>query len=283
MPPPDENMDDNMEWENVPDPQNTGNMDEDGDYNMQDNDQPENTEGHVGENEETFDDSIDEFDWRNVTHDDKLRVKYMSKDVKNAVRIVHRNLGHPSSSGLLRVLRLARASPDALLFARCWRCPTCARRAAPASAPQAHAHDRGAKNFGEIVNIDLKQVYDSAGNHYWTAIILDVATLYMRMELITDKKGDGVPRLFADTWVSWAGVPKRIDIDLGGELISHDFADLMGKYGATPQVAPPARRGSTALRNDTEACWGRYSLRSWRRCKSSARPTSAKPVAQRPS
>ena len=55
----------------------------------------------------------------------------VSREVQKAVIFAHRQLGHPSRSTLLRMLKLSGANEEALRFAKAWKCDVCAMRQPP--------------------------------------------------------------------------------------------------------------------------------------------------------
>ena len=58
-----------------------------------------------------------------------------SKEVQKAVIFAHRQLGHPSRSTLLRMLKLSGANEEALRSAKTWKCDVCAMRQPPKHPP----------------------------------------------------------------------------------------------------------------------------------------------------
>ena len=70
------------------------------------------------------------------------------KEVRERVRRVHANLGHPSKEVLLRLLRLSGANQETLRYARYWVCPLCAHHAKPGMVKPA-AKGTLATHFGQ--------------------------------------------------------------------------------------------------------------------------------------
>lgn len=52
----------------------------------------------------------------------------ISREVKRAVEFAHRQLGHPSRSTLLRMMKLSGSNDEALRYARQFRCDLCSKK-----------------------------------------------------------------------------------------------------------------------------------------------------------
>jgi hypothetical protein len=79
--------------------------------------------------------------------------------VKAEVRRIHHVLGHPASDVVLRLARTAKKSEDHLYYIKHWKCPLCLRRQRPAAVPAATEKGK-AKEFGQVVGVNLKEVLD---------------------------------------------------------------------------------------------------------------------------
>ena len=80
--------------------------------------------------------------------------------VRQAVRRMHRGLGHPSRTTFLKMLKLGGASKAACSYARAWVCPTCAASAAPHKPTEASTRLRP-YGFNTTVVMDLKYLKDA--------------------------------------------------------------------------------------------------------------------------
>ena len=56
---------------------------------------------------------------------EEARYPRADEDILGSIRRLHHNLGHPEPAALVRTLRLAKASPKALAYARHYLCDTC--------------------------------------------------------------------------------------------------------------------------------------------------------------
>ena len=122
--------------------------------------------------------------------------------LRREVRRAHVNLGHCSRDALLRMMRHAKAVPDAMYYARLYTCPICMARAAPASVLPASGRDRPTDLNG-VVALDLKEVTDANGDRYVALNILDVATSFSMLSLLPDKKSSTVAKEFTRCWTAW--------------------------------------------------------------------------------
>ena len=86
----------------------------------------------------------------------EARYPRADKDTFGSIRRLHHNLGHPKPAALVRTLRLAKASPEALACARHYLCDTCRalgnkKLSRPAKIPVA-------AYFNQIVGVDVTEV-----------------------------------------------------------------------------------------------------------------------------
>ena len=149
------------------------------------------------------------------------------------VRKAHKNLGHPGRESFVRMLRLGGTSEDAISYARVWKCPVCVRCQPPAATPP--SSKMTAEVFNDIVGLDLLYITDTNGTLYTVLSMVDFASRYHCAVLIKDKRPATVARAFARFWLRWAGSPKAILHDQGGEF-EGSFARLLDKLNAGSQV-----------------------------------------------
>ena len=163
--------------------------------------------GEAGEQDNTPPDRQEQME-KEATPEQKKRFK--------AIRRMHYNLAHPSRATLLRMLRSAGAKADSVDYPKCWKCPVCIRRERPKSARPAKAER--AEKFNDCVVIDVKHVHDANMKKYVVLHFVDEATFYHVATLVD--KADSVTSVvfFQNKWVAWAGVPKKIIHDQGGEF-----------------------------------------------------------------
>ena len=138
-------------------------------------------------------------------------------EVQKAVEFAHRQLGHPSRSTLLRMLRLSGANADAIRHARRWTCDVCAARKAP-KHPMAAAPAVRPFGFNLHLHVDLKYLWDDRGKKYVALSILDLGTLKHDAHLLKTRRSDYVAKKFFRKWVQVYGPPRAVTHDQGGEF-----------------------------------------------------------------
>ena len=139
------------------------------------------------------------------------------KEVAKAAEFAHRQLGHPSRTTLMRMLRISGATEDAIRYAKKWRCDVCASRAAPRH-PQAAAPKTRPYGFNKHLHIDIKYVYDNRKKKYACLSMLDLGTVKHDACMVKCKKSSYIAGKFFRHWVAIYGVPEKITTDQGGEF-----------------------------------------------------------------
>ena len=188
----------------------------------------------------------------------RLRAKLSPDEVvlQNAIRHLHRNLGHPEARALARAIRLSGGSDAAVKAALAFRCPVCYRLQDP--RPTAAAKIRQWKRFGDAVAVDLFQLADCKGHTRDFLNMLDMASTYQLVALLRDKSARQSWDVFMQTWVTPLGVPACVISDQGGEF-QKEFADGLESLGTrvctTAAWSPPAKCSLRASRRRVEvAC-----------------------------
>ncbi len=158
-------------------------------------------------------------------------VKKLSADevvLQNAVRHLHRNLGHPEPRALARAIRLSGGTDAAVKAALAYRCPVCYRLQEP--RPTAAAKLRRWRHFGDAVAVDLFQLADCKGHTRDFLNMLDLASNYQLVALMQNKTANETLDVFLRSWVTPLGVPACIISDQGGEF-QKQFADGLESFG----------------------------------------------------
>ena len=174
-------------------------------------------EDAIQEEEQILDDALkkDEEDLQQEMDDDQRHP--IPREVQKAVEFSHRQLGHPSRSTLVRMLKMSGATEDAIRYAKRWQCPVCAQRAAP-KHPQAAAPSVRPYGFNVHIHIDIKYVYDARRKRYACLSMVDLGTVKHDAVMVKTKQSQYVARKFFRHWVSIYGPPAKITMDQGGEF-----------------------------------------------------------------
>jgi hypothetical protein len=101
--------------------------------------------------------------------------------------------------------------------------------------------------FNEAVRVDLSEVKDADCKKHTCLAIVDDATGYCRVRLLSSKRSEEVVEEFYSCWVEWAGVPTSLLIgeddkpgkvvyDQGREFVGGAFCELLEKLGCRSEV-----------------------------------------------
>ena len=137
--------------------------------------------------------------------------------VRTAIRRMHRQFGHPSSTVLVQILRAARAPPEYIQACRHFRCDACQinkpkHQSTKVALPKDYI-------FGRNLGIDVLEIKDVADEPYLCLNILDLGTTFQQVVLLRQGHGSPSGRECLDSlvslWVGWAGWPQTLSCDLG--------------------------------------------------------------------
>ena len=137
--------------------------------------------------------------------------------VRTAIRRMHRQFRHPSSTVLVQILRAARAPPEYIQACRHFRCDACEdnkpkHQSTKVALPKDYV-------FGRNLGIDVLEIKDVADEPYLCLNILDLGTTFQQVVLL--RQGHGSPSSrecldsFVSLWVGWAGWPQTLSCDRG--------------------------------------------------------------------
>ena len=133
------------------------------------------------------------------------------------------------------MLRVGNAKDEAIDYAKTWTCPVCARKQRPKTQRPAKAEK--AERFNDKVCIDTKWVHNADGKKFAVSHAVDEATYYHVAKVIPHVDSETSSKAFHDLWVKWAGAPKKITYDQGGEFKAWFEQDL-DKLGVDGFVVP---------------------------------------------
>ena len=154
------------------------------------------------------------------------------EDVKQALRKVHCNLGHPSRSDLERFLKLGGARQEVVEAVAWLRCTACAHAQKPV-AHRVSSIPPCQVTFGDEVQLDCIQLHDTDKQPHWFLSIIDRATSYHAIELLRDHSPEELYRAFDRGWMKWAGIPARVTVDFEGGFRGREFWEQVGRMGSS--------------------------------------------------
>eukprot|EP00435_Cladocopium_sp_Y103_P013904 s3466_g3.t1 len=151
--------------------------------------------------------------------------KPTKEDLLPVIKKLHQNLGHPPNHDMVRILRHAQASSEAVELARHFECEFCksmAKPKIPLPAQPNRVHE-----FNHQIGIDVKNLKGWLPNQKIKALnIVDTASSFQRVIPFFQQETASVLRkLLADHWIAWTGAPKEIILDpaqtnLGDQLVT---------------------------------------------------------------
>ena len=153
--------------------------------------------------------------------------------VLQSLRKLHNNLGHPSDKDLVRILRNAGATEQALALAKDFekQCSICIERQRP--TPCLPASPSVCMDFNHKVGLDVKIVPGWKVNQRVKCLnVVDYASSYQVMlPFFEVETADVLRRLFKDGWLRWAGSPVEVLMDPGRTNMADSFVAFLEQSG----------------------------------------------------
>ena len=166
------------------------------------------------------------------------------EQLRASLHKLHVNLGHPSNSALVRVLKHGGASQSAIDLARNFRCELCESKQRP--KPAHPAQEERVTEFNRRIGIDIKYLQGWRANQKIPAvnIVDDASSFQMMVPLSAPKENaDLIRKTLLERWVSWAGTPSEIVVDPAQPNLSEAL------------TVPQELNGSTKSSTAAEAHW----------------------------
>ena len=179
----------------------------------------------------------------------------LPRELKQAIKRIHVNLGHANRPAMLRALRISKASETAIKACRLFKCIDCPkldkpRQARPSKLPMTD-------EFNVQLGLDVFEAKD-AGGYTWTFLnILCQGTTFQVCALLSsthrNPRGKDVLAALHSHWLGWAGYPERGVITDRARYFLADIADDFDAHGcffetsarASPwQIGQVERHGS---------------------------------------
>ena len=160
------------------------------------------------------------------------------------IRRAHEGLGHPGNERLARILKAARASPEAIQMAKDYRCSICEQaqkvRPARAAAPPRDLH------VNSIVGVDTIYLPGWDGKRRMALNVVCWASRFQMMIPLNNHTPGEARRAFLQ-WTRFFGPPDKIYSDLGKEFRgAFEFgAELDSTYIEPGSLEMPTQRSIT--------------------------------------
>ena len=129
------------------------------------------------------------------------------------IQKLHKNLGHPPTTDLVRILKHGQASDEAIAVARTLECDFCKSQSRPGVALPAQPNR--VSQFNKQIGLDVKNLRGWRPNQKVKAVnIVDTASGFQRVIPFFQTETSALLRqTLADHWITWAGPPGEIVLD----------------------------------------------------------------------
>eukprot|EP00971_Amphidinium_carterae_P323057 6420442-Amphidinium_carterae.2 len=142
----------------------------------------------------------------------------ITRELRQAAKRLHEDLGHPSNQKLVAALKTHGASSALLRAAMEHTCVGCLSRQRP--APTLSAKLPISEHFNAVVHLDLFDLHDIKGQKLIILNMVDHATQYQQCVPLPAKHPRLVYEAMVRHWITAYGKPASIHADQGGEFYS---------------------------------------------------------------
>ena len=157
--------------------------------------------------------------------------------LKQVLRRVHCNLGHPPKETLVRHLAAAKASEAALKGARHLRCEVCLRVNPPHQPRVSKAFQ--ARRFNDRLSMDIIYLKDIRGGTHMFLNCVDDATCYQAASRLLSRSEENVVANLVNGWFCYFGPPDELTIDAEGAFRGMRFESLHAQLNVDVRCIPP--------------------------------------------
>ena len=156
--------------------------------------------------------------------------------MKDSLKKLHVNLGHPPNHQMVRVLKHGGASEQAIRLAREFDCDHCRSQAQPRHALPTQT--QRVTEFNALVGMDIKYLSGWKTNQKVPALnLVDYgSSLQLMIPLFQRENSELIGKTFMERWVSWAGMPKEIVCDPAQPNIADSLTIPLELQGAAVKI-----------------------------------------------
>eukprot|EP00438_Fugacium_kawagutii_P029976 Skav217703 [mRNA] locus=scaffold2294:90003:97141:- [translate_table: standard] len=140
------------------------------------------------------------------------------------IQKVHKNLGHPGTRKLQRVLQQQGYPAEIVDGVEDFRCDTCFEMQQPKTARPATLSEE--REFNDCVGADLVTWTSAQGQRFQFIHFVDAATNFQQAFPVFQTDAEALFEAFQSAWLHWAGPCKQLVIDNESGLCSDHFAQL---------------------------------------------------------
>ena len=164
------------------------------------------------------DETLPEMDSSSVAAVESIRKQVQGSEksddqLRAVIDKLHRNLGHPPNSDLIRILKNGQASERAIALARQHSCDFCQSQKQPKVPLPARTHR--CTEFNQEVGMDVVYLPGWKPNQKVKALnLVDQASCFQQVLPFFESETSQLLRnLYSENWRRWAGPPKEIVLD----------------------------------------------------------------------
>ena len=153
--------------------------------------------------------------------------------IKSALAKLHKNLGHPSSQDLVRILKNSKASSRAIELAGKLQCTVCQNHQQPKAALPANVPN--IPEFNHHIGLDVKYLPGWKINQRIPCVsLVDCGTsMHIMAPIFQKENAELLKGVLRDSWIAWAGVPRHLSVDPAKPNISDALAEFVENNGIT--------------------------------------------------
>ena len=156
--------------------------------------------------------------------------------VSGALIKLHKNLGHPSNTDLVRILRHGQASQKAIAMARDLVCDFCKAHIKP-HVPLPAQSGR-ITQFNQLVGVDVKYLPGWLPNQKIKSVnMVDQGSCFQQIVPFFEQETSMLlGKIFAEAWVRWAGPPESVIVDPAQTMLGEAFQSYLESMGTHCKV-----------------------------------------------
>ena len=157
----------------------------------------------------------------------------------------HEGLGHPELNRFLRILRLSKASDQAIEIAKKMRCSVCEAYKLPAAARQG-APPREELFINDLVGVDTVHLRNHKGEAVPALNMIDWHSHFQLVVPMETENAKGARQAYRQ-WIRFFGPPKKVMLDMGSEFKAEFKKQIEADGSETVPGAleAPTQRGLT--------------------------------------
>jgi hypothetical protein len=147
---------------------------------------------------------------------------------QHQLKLMHRNLGHPSNERLAKALQATGYRPEVIAAARELRCSVCVQQSEPRH--QRPGHLKPIMDFNHKVYLDGVKWTKKQGRSFHWFHMLDAGTNFHVAFIAPSRATSDVIHLINQHWICWAGAPTHLVVDAATEFNNEEFDSFCQRF-----------------------------------------------------